>query len=285
LLHIAVTSIWILPVISAPVTIRVVYALASGILHVALSAWFNFLWVNGQFEPAGVRGVDGGPLGFLTWCIPAIAGTWAFDVIRAARSAPTSPGHALQPAIRRIMIAGSILASVGWVISCGTTIYSVPQDQVTARKAQVFAENPVIPSAEQLAAWNHQLAEPPFVPPPHTDDRKWNYWMMSQRAGTLSYLTFSAGFSLLVMGIFVWACDVKGWRLGVFRTLGVNALAGYLLADFATPLGRKLAGQWFGSPIKETSPALDVWTAFAIHFLLIYLVLRFMQWKKIYIRM
>lgn len=285
LLHIAATSIWILPVISAPIRVRVAYAAASAILHVALSAWFNYLWVNGQFGPAGVSGIDGGPLGFLTWCIPAIAGTWAFDVIRAARSAPAGAGHILLPAIRRIMIAGCVLASLAWILSCGTTIYNVPADQVSAMSTEKFGRNPVIPSAEQLSAWDHQLAEPPFVPPPDKDHRKWNYWMMSQRGGTLTYLMFSAGFSLLVMGIFVWGCDVQGWRLGVFRTLGVNALAGYMLADFAEPLGEQLTGQLFGSAVVKTSPALQVGTAFAIHFLLIYLVLRFMEWRKIYFRM
>jgi predicted acyltransferase len=285
LLHIAVTSIWILPVIGAPIRARVAYAAASGLGHVALSAWFNYLWVNGQSGPGGVSGIDGGPLGFLTWCIPAIAGTWAYDVVRAARSAPSGSGHVLAPAIGRMIIAGGILAASGWLISCGTTIYDVPEDQVSALSGEKFARNPVIPSAEQLATWNHQPAEPPFVPPPDQNHRKWNYWMMSQRGGTLSYPTFTAGFSLLVMAIFVWACDVKGWRLGVFRTLGVNALAGYMVADFAETLGVKWAGQLFGSPVVKTSHALEVGTAFAIHFLLIYLVLRLMEWRKVYFRM
>ncbi len=91
------------------------------------------------------------------------------------------------------------------------------------------------------------LAEPPFVPPPHSLDppepeegqtlgrsgfmawlldpqyrtenhadwyRKWNYWMMSQRGGTLSYLVFSGGFSLFVYVLFYVACDIFGWSLG-----------------------------------------------------------------------
>lgn len=286
LMHIAVTSIWILPVIWAPIRIRAAYAAASGIGHVLLSAWFNYLWVNGQLGGDDVNGIDGGPLGFLTWCIPAIAGTWAYDVVRAARSsASAGSGHALEPAIGRLLAAGWVLAGLGWLISCGTTIYDVPENQVSALSGEKFARNPVIPSAEQLAAWNHYPAEPPFVAPPDQNHRKWNYWMMSQRGSTLSYPTFTAGFSLLVMAIFVWACDVKGWSLGVFRTLGANALAGYMLADFAAPLGTKWAGYLFGSAVVQTSPALVVATAFTIHFLLIYLVLRLMEWRKVYLRM
>jgi hypothetical protein len=156
---------------------------------------------------------------------------------------------------------------------------------VSALESEKFARHPVIPSAEQLRGWDFQLAEPPFIPPPDQRHRKWNYWMMSQRAGTLSYPTFTAGFSLVVMAIFIWACDVKGWKLGVFRTLGVNALAGYMLASFTEGIGVKWAGYLFGSPVEKTSSVIEVGTAVVIHFLLVYLVLRLMEWQKVYLRM
>lgn len=289
LLHIAITSVWIMPVIWAPMSVRFVYGLASAAAHVALSHWFNFLWVNGI--PGGVNGIDGGPLGFLTWSIVALAGTWACDVCLAAKQAATAGRPAdLGPALLKMMIAGWLLAGLGWLFSCGTTIYNVrpeaglSESDALAYRTVKFAENPVIPSKEQLAAWKHEPAEPPFVPPPPISERKWNYWMMSQRAGSLSYLTFSAGFSLLVFTIFVWMADVKGIRLGLFRTLGVNALAGYMIADLADPLAVKWVGL-FGSPVTKTSPALEVGTAFVLHFLIIYAVLRLMEWRKVFIRM
>ncbi len=80
LLHIAVTSLWILPVVRASAGVRIAYAALSAVAHVVLSAWFYFDWVNSP-----PNGVDGGPLGFLTWSIPAIAGTLACDIV-------TSPG-------------------------------------------------------------------------------------------------------------------------------------------------------------------------------------------------
>jgi predicted acyltransferase len=289
LLHIAITSVWIMPVLWAPISIRVAYAAASAAAHIALSYWFNFLWVNGV--PGGVNGIDGGPLGFLTWSIVSIAGTWACDVCLAAKRA-AAPGQPtdLGPAMLKMMIAGWLIAGLGWLFSCGTTIYNVQPDpnlsseQSEALRNVKFAENPVIPSKEQLAAWKYQPAEPPFYPPPPISERKWNYWMMSQRAGTLSYLTFSAGFSLLVFTVFVWLADVKKIRVGVFRTLGVNALAGYMLADLASPIARKLVGA-FGAPLSKQSPPLEVWTAFVLHFLIVYGVLRLMEWRKVYFRM
>ena len=55
--------------------------------------------------------------------------------------------------------------------------------------------------------------------------------MMTQRGGSLSYLTFGAGFSLFVYLLFYVVSDLGGIRIGVFRTLGSNALAAYVLAS------------------------------------------------------
>ena len=69
------------------------------------------------------------------------------------------------------------------------------------------------------------IAAPPFVPPWHSPD----LWTMSQRAGSGSYLLFSAGFSLAVYAGFVWWSDRRGGRLGLFSDLGQNALAAYFI--------------------------------------------------------
>jgi predicted acyltransferase len=219
LLHIAVTSLWILPVIGASSRMRMGYAVFSGLLHVLLSAWFNFHWVNSS--PAGI---DDGPLGFLTWSIPAICGTLACDLVRSQGAT----------AARRLAGTGIGLMFVAWCWSCGSTLYDVPDDLVNNQQAVKLAEDPVWPSLERIQRWNGSIVEPPFVPPPNSNHRKWNYWMMSQRGGTISYTTFSAGFSLLLFGIFLWVCDSCKWQAGVFRTLGTNSLAAYLLHDVAS---------------------------------------------------
>ncbi len=59
--------------------------------------------------------------------------------------------------------------------------------------------------------------------------RYWNYWMMTQRGGAMSYVTFAGGFALLVYVGFYVLADMLGIRIGVFRTFGTNALAAYLL--------------------------------------------------------
>ena len=54
-------------------------------------------------------------------------------------------------------------------------------------------------------------------------------WTMSQRAGSLSYLMFAAGFSLAVMALFIMLCDIGKLRVTLFDDLGKNAFAAYVL--------------------------------------------------------
>jgi predicted acyltransferase len=219
LLHIAVTSLWILPVIGASSRIRIGYMAFSGLVHVILSGWFNFHWVN-----SSPSGIDGGPLGFLTWSIPAICGTLACDLIRKQGVAGA----------RRLAVAGLGLMFVAWCWSWGSTLYDVPNELVEAQRTVKLADDPVLPSRERIQRWNGQIMEPPFVPPPNADHRKWNYWMMSQRGGTISYTTFAAGCSLVLFALFLWVCDSCKWQSGVFRTLGTNSLAAYILHGVAS---------------------------------------------------
>ena len=57
---------------------------------------------------------------------------------------------------------------------------------------------------------------------------------MSQRSGSVSYLTFSVGFSLALYAVFVLLCDRRSFRLGLFSDLGKNAFGAYLLHLLAT---------------------------------------------------
>ena len=229
LMHIAATSLWILPVVHCKPSIRIGWMIGSGLGHVFLSCWFNFAWVNS--DP---RGIDGGPLGFLTWSIPAIVGTLACDVFLR----PRSQLQIGSPFLKWVLVSSLTMMALGYCFSCGTRFYDVPESQVESLKKETFPTDPVLPTAERVddkiasakekgfTAW---LAEPPFFKPPEKSIRKWNYWMMSQRSGTLSYLVFSAGFSLLVfLGFFV-ASDLLQVQLSIFRTFGTNALLAYIL--------------------------------------------------------
>ena len=69
LMHIAVTTLWILPVIRSSALVRIAYMISSAVLQVVLSYWFYFDFVNQGC-------IDGGPLGFLTWSIPTSSARW-----------------------------------------------------------------------------------------------------------------------------------------------------------------------------------------------------------------
>ena len=131
------------------------------------------------------RVIDGGPLGFLTWTIPLLVGSLAYD--------PWLRADGRKPAVGKLAFWSCILMLAGYAISCAG------------------------------GAW----ASPPFVF--RRQGPSVELWTMSQRTGSVSYLTFAAGFSLAVYTLFVVACDLGGFRSWLFRIYGQNALAAYIL--------------------------------------------------------
>ncbi|MFN0171123.1 MAG: hypothetical protein ACKV22_32300 [Bryobacteraceae bacterium] len=188
LVHIAVTSLWVLPVIAASKRTRIAWMVGSAALHLGLSSWFWFDLLHAK------RVIDGGPLGFLTWSIPTLVGSLAYDWVseRGAR-----------PSLRPLVRWGVILGVFGYGLSCIAVIFA----------------------PERLSGWAGWFAAPPFWPPVHPV----TLWTMSQQAGSNSYLWFSAGLSLLVYAAFVWWSDVKANQWSLFRVFGLNPLAGYIL--------------------------------------------------------
>jgi predicted acyltransferase len=296
LLHIAVVSLWILPVIRASGRVRMGYLCGSATLHLVLNYLFYFAWHNS--EP---RGIDGGPLGFLTWSIPTLLGTLACDWVTQHRSGERTTGWVA----RNMLIVSASFCSVGWILSCGTRLYDrtgeVNIDDGT--KLPVLSAHPVVPTAESWGRWwgnlsdwkyDRVLAEPPFVPPPHTGDkvvkdgksktvnrssryRPWNYWMMSQQVGSISYLAFSAGLSLAVFLACFVLCELWGLQLGLFRTLGVNPLIGYFLHSVVEGTVKSF--------MPKDIAVLGMWIGFGCFFGICWWMLRYLEKKKIFLRL
>ncbi|TWU10385.1 Acyltransferase family protein [Novipirellula galeiformis] len=270
LMHIAVTTLWILPVIAASTKVRILWVLGSAALHVLLSYWFNYEWVN-----TSPNGIDGGPLAFLTWSVPTMMGTFTCDAI------VTNPDGA--PRMRLLRWAVCLMA-LGYVMSCGTRLYDVPpSSQAAAASESKLAVDPVLPSAQRVQIWlqnvhwSDYFAEPPFVQPPDQEHRKWNYWMMSQRGGTLSYTTFCAGVSVLMYLLFYLACDQFRFHSSFFQTFGTNALAAYVLHE--------MVGMAVKPFIPKDSPGWYVALGLFVFFLITWTFVRSLEKQKIFLRL
>jgi hypothetical protein len=239
LVHIGITSLWVLPVMAAPPALQVLFALLSAGLHIWLSERFYYEWVMSR------PGIDGGPLGFLTWCLPVIAGSLAYDIYQKR-----GPRYTFMP----LLFLGVILMALGYGLAC-LNLVTPPNEGIARADPENF------------------LVESPFVPP----DEPVNMWTMSQRAGSISYQAFGAGFSLALYALFVLACDCGDNRLGLFRTLGTNALAAYILHGMVARAIRPYA--------PPDAPVWFAMSSFGVFVVICYGFLRYMERRGIYLRL
>lgn len=229
LVQIALTSVWVLPVIAASARARVLYMLISAALHLALSRWFylEFAWNR----PV----IDGGWLGILSWTIPMLVGSLAYDAMidrevhQRWRAAPGLLGWSIV-----LMAAGYGLASLGG-----------------------------------------GFAAPPFTPP--ASDHVVDLWTMSQRTGSVSYLTFAAGFSLFVYAAFVVLSDKWGLQVGVFRTFGTNALAAYMLHPMVSLAVRPY--------LPNDAPLWYAAAGTAVYFWINYILIRYLEKNGLFLKL
>jgi predicted acyltransferase len=260
LMHIAATSLWILPVIRYSPRLRILFLLVSAGLHVGVSGWFNFEWAN-----TSPKGIDGGPLGFLSWAVPAILGSVTCDLV-------SQDGRA----VRKLLGYGVIISLVGWLISFPSVLYSVDEPSAAISGDQNLAKDPVFPDVSRYKNWQGQMMEAPFIRPPSSTRRQWNYWMMTQRAASISYTTFAAGVSMVLFGIFHLLCDRLRLQAGVFRTLGTNSLAAYCLHDVAS---------WIISPlIADAAAAGSVALVFVVYATSVWGACRILESRRWYVR-
>ena len=82
---------------------------------------------------------------------------------------------------------------------------------------------------------------------------------------------------MVIMAVMMVVCDRWGWQIGVFRTLGMNALIGYILHGMVNEAVKQFA--------PKDCPLWYALAAFGVSFAICYLVLLTLEKQKIIFRL
>jgi hypothetical protein len=276
---IGVTQLVVLPFMAAGPRVRALALVGCAVGHLLLSYWFNWGFVLGYednwmvklWKTGSAVSWDGGFFGPLCWAAVMLSGSLAYDVIIGTSTRAAAAGKLLVWAVGFVVVA--------YPLSCLTRLYDTGYGATAYAEDPKRASSPFVPSFESVGqrSWVSLLAEPPFVAPPPTEQRLENYWMMSKRIPTLSFILCAVGLAFAFYAVFVVVCDVAGLKLGVFRTFGTNPFAAYCIHEI-------LVNQ-IGRLVPLDAPLWYCLIGFGAFFGATYVCVRFLEKSQIFIRL
>jgi predicted acyltransferase len=283
----------------------------------------NDTWLSKALMTGDSRSWDGGLFGPLSWAVAMMAGTLAYDLVLLSGSSAAATGrlfawgivlmaigYAMSCLTRLYELSPPELAArkdlqirqeaeKSWLdqvfkekkrdqapdpaaANRNEAALMVHHDQKESYPNLELADSPVMPPWERVKGRSaaQLLAEPPFVRPPD-EIRPMNYWLMGKRMPSLSFITFATGFAFALYGLFVLACDVGGLSIGIFTTFGTNALAAYFLHHVVEEALQPKDDPLF----PHDAPLWFCLAGLAVFFALTYGLVRFLEKRKIYIKL
>lgn len=277
---IALTQLWVLPLILTRPRTRIIALAIFGLTHVFISYWFNWDYMKGdpniidQFLNLKPRSSwDGGFFGNLDWAVVMLAGSLSYDLVREADNFTLST--------KKLLAAGVLLMCLGYLVSIPSRFYDLNATDETRMEElkQKLTASAVLPPADLQIEREWTSWFPPL--PILQSDENWNnvnnYWKMTKRFTSLPFVLFSSGFCLALYGGFVWMVDIKGIQVGLFRTLGTNALAAYILHYLVMFL--------VGLVFPNKGPAWIGYVEFGVFFAITYGILWYLEKRKLYLRL